>query len=188
MVSSYPAFENITLNTTNATTAVTSSALFSSIERVSKNSSTTGRIGIYADANTSTTIAIIPSGDTTAGILYKKVKVHPLPTRVFPINVYYYKDPYRLVNDNDIHELGQEFDEAIILLSVAKIKAEDGQAEAINYYTLYADEIRNLRKTNVSKTDWFPTLQSPYGTHRYGLHPYLNYRQIGSAFGRRSFR
>lgn len=183
----YPSYETITLNAAAGTTAVTGSVSFSSVERVVKNATSLGRIGVYADANTSTTVAVLPIGDTTGGILYKKIKLHPLPTRVFPVNVYYYKDPYRLVNDNDIHELGQEFDEAIILLSVAKIKAEDGQGEAANYYNLYLDEVRNLRKTNVDKMDWFPTLQSPYGS-RGGLHPQLSYRQVGSQFGRRSFR
>ena len=184
----YPAYETISLNAAAGTTATTGSVSFSSVERVVKNATSSGRIGVYADANTSTTVAVLPIGDTTGGILYKKVKLHPLPTRVFPVNVYYYKDPYRLVNDNDIHELGQEFDEAIILLSVAKIKAEDGQGEAVNYYSLYQDEIRNLKKTNVEKFDWYPTLQSPYGSRRSQPHPHLSYRQIGSNFGRRSFR
>lgn len=184
----YPAYETIILNSGAGTTASAGSVSFSSVERVVKNASSSGRIGVYADANTSTTVAVLPIGDTTGGILYKKVKLHPLPTRVFPVNVYYYKDPYRLVNDNDIHELGQEFDEAIILLSVAKIKAESGQQEASNYYGMYQDELRNLRKTNMDKIDWYPTLQSPYGTRGHGVHPYLSYRQIGSAYGRRSWR
>ena len=33
------------------------------------------------------------------------------------MNVKYYKDAYRLVNTGDVHDLGQDFDEAIILLS-----------------------------------------------------------------------
>lgn len=184
----YPAYETITLNAAAGTTASAGSVSFSSVERVVKNASSAGRIGVYADANTSTTVAVLPIGDTTGGILYKKVKLHPLPDAVFPINVYYYKDPYRLVNDNDIHELGQEFDEAVILLSVAKIKAEDGQSEAANYYNLYIDELRNLKKTNVDKIDWFPSLQSPYGNRRSQPHPHLTYRQIGSQYGRRSYR
>ena len=184
----YPAYETITTNAAAGTTATTGSVSFSSVERVVKGATSAGRIGVYADANTSTTVAILPIGDTTGGILYKKVKLHPLPSRVFPVNVYYYKDPYRLVNDNDVHEMGQEFDEVIILLSVAKIKAEDGQGEAANYYNLFIDEMRNLRKNNIDKIDWYPTLQSPYNSSRGNVHPYLSYRQIGSQYGKRSWR
>ncbi len=183
----YPAYETITINGAAGTTATTGGVAFSSVERVVKGSSSSGRIGVYSDANTSTTVAVLPIGDTTGGILYKKVKLHPLPTRVFPINVYYYKDPFRLVNDNDIHEFGQEFDEVIILLSVAKLKADDGQREAASYYNLFIDELRNLKKTNVDKFDYYPTLQSPF-KGRNNFHPYLSYRQVGSNFGRRSFR
>ena len=181
----YPAYEIIT---TNGATAVTGGVSFSSVERVSKDASSLGRIGVYADANTSTTIAMMPLGDTTAGILYCKIKLHPLSTRIFPINVQYYKDPYRLVNDGDVHELGQNFDEAIILLSIAKLKAETNQQEAGAFFNMFIDELRSLRKTNIDKIDYFPTLLSPYGTRRYGIHPHLSYRQIGSHFGKRSWR
>lgn len=185
-VGGYPAFENISCN---GATAVTSSSLFSSVERVAKNGSSSGRIGVYADASTSTVVAIMPMGDTTAGIQYRKIKIHPLPDRVFPINVQYYKDPYRLVNDGDVHELGQEFDEAIILLSVAKIKAENSQAEAAGFYNMYLDELRSLKRINVDKMDWFPTLLRPKATVRdTSVRPNILFRQVGSEYGRRSFR
>jgi hypothetical protein len=183
-VGGYPAFENITLN---GATAVTGGSLFSAVERITKNATSAGRIGVFADANTSTVVAIMPMGDTTAGVMYRKIKLYPLPTRVFPINVQYYKDPYRLVNDGDVHELGQEFDEAIILLSVAKIKAENSQNEAGGFFNMYVDEIRTLKKINCDKIDWFPTLLRPKATVRdTSVRPNLLYRQVGSEFGRRS--
>lgn len=185
-VGGYPAYETIT---TNGATAVTGGLLFSEVERVSKDATSAGRIGVYADANTSTTVAVMPMGDTTAGILYRKIWLHPIPTRVFPINVYYYKDPYRLVNDNDIHELGQDFDEAIILLSTAKIKAQSSQTEANIFYQMFTEELRTLRRVNADKIDWFPTLERPsmsVGSPR--LRGGLLYRQVGPEYGPRSYR
>ena len=180
----YPAYEIITTNASDGATIVTGGVSFSSVERVSKSASSSGRIGVYCDANTSTTVAVMPMGDTTGGILYKKVKIHPCPTRVFPINVCYYKDPYRLVNDNDVHELGQEFDEAIILLSVAKVKGETEETGAGSFFSLWQDEMRSLRKTNMDKIDWLPTLQRPRGSAKdQRVAPNLLYRQVGSYFG-----
>ena len=183
----YPAYEIITTNASNGTSVTTGGVSFSSVERVVKNSTSSGRIGVYCDANTSTTVAVMPMGDTTGGILYKKVQIHPCPERIFPINIQYYKDPYRLVNDGDIHELGQEFDEAIILLSVSKIKGEGEQAGAGSFYALWQDEVRSLRKTNIDKMDWFPVLQRPKANGINGqVRPNLLYRQVGQNFGPRS--
>jgi hypothetical protein len=178
----YPSYEIIT---TNGATVVTGSVLFSSVERVTKDASSSGRIGIYADAQTSTTVAVLPLGDTTGGILYRKVKLYPLPDSVFPINVQYYKDPYRLVNDGDVHEMGQDFDEAIILLSVAKLKAETNQTEASGFFNMFLDELRTLRRVNMDKIDWFPTLKRPGESSRNQGRVVKNllYRQAGPLFG-----
>ena len=183
----YPAYEIITTNSSDGATAVTGGVSFSSVERVVKNASSAGRIGVYCDANTATIVAIMPMGDTTSGVIYKKVQIHPGAVRKFPIYVNYYKDPYRLVNDGDIHELGQEFDEAIILLSVSKIKGETEQSGSGSFYQLWLDEIRSLRRTNMDKIDWFPILQRPRGSNRdRTVRPNLLYRQVGSTFGWRS--
>jgi hypothetical protein len=128
----------------------------------------------------------MPTGDTTAGILYKKVQLYALPLYAQPIHVQYYKDPYRLVNDNDIHDLGQEFDEALILLSVAKLKAEQNlEAEADRFMLLYQNELTTLRKTNCDKIDWFPTLKRPgRGGHQGGmLRGNILFQQFGPYFG-----
>ena len=183
----YPAYETITTNASDGTTVVTGGVLFSEVERVVKNATSAGRIGVYADAGTATTVAVMPMGDTTAGILYRKVEIHPLPTRIFPINVYYYKDPYRLVGDNDVHEMGQDFDETIILLATAKIKAQSSQKEATNFYALFLDELKTLRRTNADKIDWFPTLKRPRGVSGDPrVTSNLLFRQVGSQYGKSS--
>lgn len=183
IVSGYPDYEIITTDGSDGTTVVTGSKKFSYVERVTKSASTTGRI-IVSDSIANHSISVLPVGDTTAGILYKKIQIYPLPTTVFPINVQYYKDPYRLVNDNDVHELGQEFDEALILLATAKIMFQNQKNEGDKFYLLYQDEVRNLRKTNVDKIDWFPSLRRPdQGFQDAFVHPGLLYRQIGPYFG-----
>ena len=193
VINGYPDYETITTNASNGTTIVSSTNAFTSVERVAKAASTTGRITVKGDSasTTNTTIAVLPTGDTTAGILYKKIYLYPLPTRIFPVNVHYYKDPFRLVNDGDIHEMGQEFDEAIILLATAKVKAESDQAEADRFFLLYIDELKSLKKTNVDKIDWFPHLERPEGMRR-GIggvgRTGLLYRQIGSEYGPSSYR
>lgn len=147
-----------------------------------------GRITVTSSRG-SYTIAVLPAGDTTANIKYSKVQVHPLPNRDFPINVYYYKDPYRLVNDDDVHELGQNFDESIILLSVAKLKYQDSQAEGDRWYNLYEDEVRNLKKTNIDKIDWLKALKRP---NQGRTDPYVTknllFRQVGGYYGPSSRR
>lgn len=182
-VSSFPDSETIT---TNGTTTVAGSKAFTYIDRIVKASTTTGRITITSDSAL-TTVAVIPTGDITAGIKYTKVNIFPLPNRVFPINVQYYKEPYRLVNDNDVHELGQEFDEIIILLSVAKIKYENNQKEGDQWFGMYNNELANLRKTNVDKIDWYPKLRRGGVSGGIGqVHEFLGFQQVGSDFGRRS--
>jgi hypothetical protein len=177
----YPTYETITTNATFSTGTVS----FSSVERVSKDNTSLGRITVFADSQTSTTVAVMPMGDTTAGILYRKVKLYPLPDSVFPINVQYYKDPYRLVSDGDVHEMGQDFDEAIILLSVAKLKAETNQQEATGFWNMFTDELRTLRRVNMDKIDWFPTLKRPGESSRNQGRVVKNllYRQAGPLFG-----
>jgi len=179
----YPESETIRVN---GASVVTGTTTFSSVDRIVKNSSTNGRVSVTASGNTSTVYAVLPKGDITSGIQYKKIQIYPLPTRAFDLHIQYYKEPYRLVNDNDIHELGQEFDEAIILLSVAKITAETHQTEAAGFLALYADELKSLKKTNVDKIDHFPTLRSPYGNNNAFMPGVVDYNQFGSYYGRSS--
>lgn len=179
-VSGYPAYETVTLG---GTTATMTASQFETVERIAKNASTTGTVTITA-SRSNYTLSVLPAGDTTATTKYSRVQIHPLPTRNFNVNVYYYKEPYRLVNDGDIHELGQEFDEALILLSVAKIKYQDSQAEGDRFLQLYATEVSSLRKYNVDKIDWQITLKRPKEDR---VEPFvagnLLFRQAGPYYG-----
>jgi hypothetical protein len=179
-VSGSPNYEEVNIN---GTTTVTTSNLFTNIERVAKNSNTTGKITVTSSRG-SYEIVTLPAGDTTAGVKYSKVQIFALPTRVFNINVHYYKDPYRLVNDDDVHEMGQEFDEAILLLSVAKIKYQENQQEGDKWFAMYKDELVNLRMTNIDKIDWTPILKRPSQDR---TDPFvvknLLYRQVGPSYG-----
>lgn len=188
-VSGYPDFETMSLNGTNS---VNGSKSFQNIERVVKNASTTGRITVTGNS-TNATIAVLPVGDTTGGIMYRKIRLFPLPTTVFPMQAWYYKDPFRLVGDTDIHELGHQFDEAVILLATHKLKMEQNmKKDADRFLATYVDEVRNLRKSNVDKFDFFPTLLKPKHSRRGRrgrgalVHPNLAFRQAGSNFGPRS--
>lgn len=182
IVSGYPDFEVISTNSTNGTTSSAGSKSFSSVERVVKASSSVGRISCTTNSG-GVTIAVLPVGDTTAGILYRKVQLYPLPNGVYPINVQYYKDPYRLVNDGDVHELGQDFDEAIILLATAKMKYENNQAEGDRFLALYKDELLSLRRTNMDKIDWFPKQGKAFSSRQGMVHSQLAYSQIGPNYG-----
>ena len=181
----YPNSASVTLTgTSNSITTIE----FDNVERISKDSSTNGRVTVTSSRG-SYVVAVLPAGDTTSTVKYSKVQLHPLPNRAFPINVYYYKDPYRLVNDDDVHELGQDFDEAIILLAVSKIKFQESQAEGDRWFDLYQDEIRNLRKTNIDKIDWEIVLKRP---NQGRSDPYVTknllFRQIGGSYGPSSRR
>lgn len=179
-VNGFPDYEAVTLTgTTDATTTKT----FSAIERVVKSTSTTGRVLVKSNSGTNS-VAVLPVGDTSAGVQYRKIQLYPLPDSAKDINVYYYKDPYRLVNDNDVHELGHDFDECIILLSVAKMKYGQNQnSEGDRFIALYKDELLSLKRTNVDKMDWLPTLKPATSRSGFMLHKNLSYNQIGPNFG-----
>lgn len=173
VVSGYPDYEIITTNSSNGTTAVSGTKSFASVERIVKNSSTIGRITCTGNT-ASTTVAVLPVGATTTGPFYSKIQLYPLPNVVMPINCFYYKLPFQLINDGDVPELGEEFSEAIILLATAKLKAEQNQSEDADYFKLYKDEILSLKTTNIDKIDWSMKLQRPdFGGDIYtgGLRP-----------------
>lgn len=188
LVSGYPDQETITVT---GTTPASGSKSFSFIDRVIKNVTSVGRITCTTNS-TSVTVAVIPVGDGTAGIMYNKVRLWPLPSTVFPMNVWYYKQPWRLVNDQDIHELGQEFDHSIILLTTAKIRYQNNQKEGDRFLGLYKDEITSLKKTNADKLDFINTLKRPEQSRASNSGPYLNPNlvaaQLGSNYGYSTFR
>lgn len=184
IVSGYPDSEIIPTNSANGTTAATGTKVFSSIDRAVKASETEGRITVTSNS-TNTTVAVIPAGALTTGISYAKVLLYPLPDMVFPMYVTHYKVPYALVNDGDVSELGEEFDEAIILLSVSKIMFEDRKEEGDKFYAMYNDEVKSLRRTNVDKPDWFVKLSRPNSRGYANLRFQKNiwYNQLGGNYG-----
>ena len=188
-VSGFPDSEDIALN---GSTVVPGLKSFSAVERVSKAQSSMGRITITANTATDT-IATIPVGDTTGGVKYKKIQVYPAPDAIYKLNVLYYKEPYRLVNDNDIHELGQDFDELIILLATSRMQGEQSKKDMEKFFTLYANELSILRRKNADKLDQFVTRDRPSQARGYGggmqgrPHRFLNFNQVGSRFGPASY-
>lgn len=179
IVSGYPDYEIINTNSSDGTTSTAGSKTFSSVERITKNSSTTGRITCTANSG-NTTVAVMPVGNTTSGPMYTKIQLYPLPDSVFPVNCFYYKLPYQLVNNGDVPELGEEFVEAIILLATAKMNAEQNKKEDADFMSLYDDEIKSLKRTNVDKIDWLPKLKRPDGSYmnwETGISP----SQVGSS-------
>lgn len=185
-VSGYPDYEIITTNSGNGTTTVSGTKSFSTVERVVKGSSTVGRITLTCNSG-NVTIAVLPVGDTTGTIQYKKIQIFPLPNSAYQLNVLYYKEPWRLVNDDDIHELGQEFDEAIIMLATSKILQEQGKKEGDKFFAMYQDEIRNLGKNNVDVLlDIMPHLRKAKNARNLNGAPlsrWLSYGQLGGGFG-----
>jgi hypothetical protein len=187
-VSGYPDFETITTNASNGTTTVSGSKAFSEIERVVKQASSAGRITVTSNSGI-VTVAVLPVGNTISGIMYRKVQLWPLPTKVFPIHAMFYKEPFKLVNNSDVHDMGDQFDEAIILLAVAKLKYQNNQKEGDRFLTLWTDEVKSLKRTNVDKLDHLKRLKRPNQDSRSSalLHPSLSFRQLGGAFGPRGY-
>lgn len=186
-VSGYPDYEIINTNASNGTTAVNGTKSFSAIERVVADGSTrAGRITVTADS-ANTTIAVLPVGATTREIMYSKIQLYPLPNAAFKMNVWYYKTPYMLVNDGDVHELGEQFDQSIIFLATSMLRFETSQEEGKEWLALYKDELKTLKRNNVDKIDWAATLKSPFDIAGGDdiVRPYLRYSQAGSYFGPR---
>lgn len=187
LVGGYPDQETITCT---GTTPAAGTKLFSVIDRIIKNAPSVGRITCSSNS-TNVTVAVLPTGDGTAGIMYNKVRLWPLPSLVFPMNVWYYKQPWRLVNDQDVHELGQEFDHAVILLTTAKIRYQNSQKEGDNFMKMYIDELKSLKKNNGDKIDFLNVLKRPEesrGNRDGYLNPNLSFSQLGGNFGYSSFR
>lgn len=186
-VSNYPDYETITTNSSDGTTEVSGTKSFDpgSIERIIKDSSSVGRLTLTADSG-NTTVSVLPVGDREGGVMYYKVQIFPFPSRVFPINVIYYKDPHRLTQDRDVHELGQEFDEAIILLTCSKLSYMQSKDVADKFFALYTDEIKSLAKRNMDTIlNRFDSLRSPVVNRTTAAGGKLFYSQLGGNYGPR---
>lgn len=128
------------------------------------------------------TVGVLPIGITTTGPMYQKIQVYPLPNWIFPIYVYFYKLPYQMVNPGDVPEIGEDFTQAIILLAVARLKAEQNQAtDSANFMQLYQQEINSLKKTNLDKIDWKMILKNPGQDGGDQFTGSLRYVQVGGS-------
>lgn len=128
------------------------------------------------------TVGVLPVGITTTGPMYQKIQVYPLPNWIFPVYVYYYKLPYQMVNAGDVPEIGEDFTQAIILLAVAKLKAEQNQAQdSANFMQLYQMEINSLKKSNLDKIDWKMILRNPGEDGGDAFSGGIRYSQIGGS-------
>lgn len=184
-VSGYPDSETITTDSSNGTTTVNGSKSFDadSITRVTKGSQSIGRITVTSNS-ANVTVSVIPVGDTIGQTEYLKISIFPFPDSVIPINVTYYEDPVRLVNDNDMHILGHEFDEAIICRAVAILNYSQSKKQGDYFIKLWADEIRSLKIRNMDNVlSWFPRMYPVGMSMNTNPHPFLNYSQLGGAYG-----
>ena len=178
-VGGYPDSETLTLS---GTTVVNGTKVFQNIDRIAKDNSSFGLITLTANSG-NTTVAVLPVGDTAGGMMYKKIQLFPSPNKRYEIKCLYYKEILRLVNDDDVHELGQDFDEAIILLATAKLEGEQSKQETSAFHAMFQEELKILRRKNADKLDWLPRLQKPGVRTRLGFHRYSRYIQVGSQFG-----
>ena len=178
-VSSYPDYESISLN---GTTTVNGAKSFSAIERIVVGS--TARVGrVTVSANSAADVlAVIPVGATLREVKYAKVMIRPLPSAVYPVFCYYYKVPDLLVNDADVHELGTDFDNAVVYLATAIMRGQTSQEEAKTFLAMYINEIKSLKRFYLDKIDWLPRLTKGSMVSDIGvfLHPAVSYGQIGT--------
>ena len=189
LVSGVPDQESMTLN---GTTRVDGTKSFTFIHRVVKNKSTTGRVTLsdqLPSAGSGSTLATLPQSLTHAEPLYERIGLNPMPSTVIPINIWGYRAPYTLVGDNDISELGLDFDELEIqLASALGCWAERQMAEGDKFFEVYRYNLNKLRARNTDRLDDLPVFlkrgDSLYGRQRSALlHPRLAYSKLGGYYG-----
>ena len=184
IVSDFPDLERITTNGTDGTTAVSGSKSFTQVDEISVEGAHTGRITVDADS-ANTVVATIPVGEV-GSFPYWKVQLYPIPDEIIPINVMYYKRPRRLVEDEEVHELGGDYDEAIILLATARaLGAERQKAERDTFMADYRLELDSLRRKNADNIDYIVSQMLRGSNIRRSdfLAPGVLFRQLGSHFG-----
>ncbi len=186
-VSSFPDFEKITTNGSNGTTAVNGSKSFSAIERITVEQSRIGRITCTTNA-TAVTNATLPVGDTANAFWYQKVRLWPEPAASLTINVHYYKRPFKLVEDEEVHELGPDFDEAIILLATHKAMTGERQKDdADRFWVSYQQELKNLRHFFADELDHTIIREKRHRRDTDRFVAGARFSQFGSNFGQQLF-
>lgn len=140
IVGGYFDIETISTNSSDGTTLVNGTKLFTKIFSISKDKSTTGKITIKADT---TTVAILMAGSAAMESKYYSFIVYPTPsTSANTIYFRYKKKQYSLINDNDVSLLSDDHDNAILLLAEFYILRETKTFEA------YKTELKELKNDN----------------------------------------
>ena len=161
LVSGYPDAETKILT---GETKVTTTKIFSRIDRVTKDITTIGRITVSVTiAAVTTTIGVLPTGLGTNTLRRKWIKFYYIPdTTGDTIYVNYYRKIFAMVDDNDTTPFSDDFDEAIALKACQiGLGFEEGNLPKAKLVWLdYKDEIRRLKKNNLKDDDWTPMLAS----------------------------
>lgn len=190
IVSSVPDFEELTLN---GTTRVDGTKSFSFITKIYKTKTTAGRITVsdaIPSAGSGSTLATLPANLSYAEPIYKRIGLWPIPDDDdIPINIWGYRAPKQLVNNNDASEWGLEFDLLEILYASYLGSIGEHQKDETNaFFNAYVYELSKLKKKNVDRIDSLPSF-ARHGTTRYRmrsrslLHPRLAFSQLGPKFG-----
>jgi hypothetical protein len=159
IVSGYPDREEITLS---GTTPVLTTKQFTEVHRISKSEATTGRITLTSNS-AAVTVGVLPAGLASQTLRRKFIKFYYIPdTDGDSIYVYGHEKILNMVDDNDVPQLPEEFDEAITLKAChIGMAYEEGLATKAEYIDQkYDKEIRRLRKLNTKDDDWTPILNS----------------------------
>lgn len=147
IVSGVPDFEDITLNND---TAASGSKSFTRVDRIAKSGSTTGRITVDSNSG-NVTIAAFPAGNIYSGLSFFLFQLWPIPNAAITLNIETLLRVFDLVDDNDIHPFGPEFDEAIVLYAdylgclQASVTSPQATTAANSFLTAYRRNIINLK-------------------------------------------
>lgn len=190
IVSSVPDIEEITLN---GMTRVDGTKKFTHITRCYKTKTTTGRITVsdaIPAAGSGSTLTTIPSGLMYSEPIYNRIGLSPIPdSSNVPINIWGYRAPKRLYNNDDVSEWSNEFDMLEILYASFLGSISEHQSAEVNaFFNAYVYELAKLKKKNVDRINDLPRFMkhgvSQYRTRsRAFVHPRLAYSQFGPKFG-----
>ena len=182
IVNGYPDYEVITTDSSDGTTAASGSKSFSEIHQFGKSTTTVGRITLTGDS-ASTTLGVIPANSENSDIYYTKIILNTIPSESGFLYFQYYKRPEWLIAEFDVHDLGPDFDMAIIFLAAANIKAELNMDEYATLYALYQKEMLRLRKQNADKVDYNKVKRKPFQKIGYETDYKIYPGQAGSNIG-----
>lgn len=149
IVSGYPDTETITLNSSASTTSVTGSKSFSRIDRIAKDSSTTGRVTFTSNSG-GVTNAVFPVGLTSNHLIFKAMTLYPIPDAAYLLYFNYYAWQTELKNDTDITVMTPDHDEAIKLLTMFMVDRSDSIKRD---YNVVVRKLIDMERSNPAITE-----------------------------------